>query len=213
MSDWPSGLKCQPIVEWPGAHTARRQASRFDSTLGSTQKLLERELRELGAKDVILQIAVPREKFRIDGRPYADAKPTHPGVILTMSTKHGALSYPCDNFTTWQDNLRAIALSLEALRMVDRYRVTRTGEQYRGFLAIESFAMPAGIRFESIDDAIEKLQRVAAVEQADAVVLASLLRRAKFRSHPDTIAPENHPEDYDLVLAAEQYLKTQGVIS
>ena len=212
MSDWPSGLKCQPIVEWPGAHTVRRQASRFDSTLGRTQKLLERELRELGAKDVILQIAVPREKFRIDGRPYADAKPSHPGVILTMSTKHGALSYPCDNFTTWQDNLRAIALSLEALRMVDRYRVTRTGEQYRGFLAIESFAMPAGIRFESVNDAIKKLQRVAAVEHADAVVLAPLLRRAKFRSHPDTITPDNTSEDYDIVLAAEQYLKTQGVL-
>lgn len=44
--------------------------------------------------------------------------------------RRGHLSYPCDTFTTLQDNLRVIALALEALRMVDRYGVTRRGEQY-----------------------------------------------------------------------------------
>jgi hypothetical protein len=46
------------------------------------------------------------------------------------------MSFPCDTFDDWQDNLRAIAKSLEALRMVDRYGVTRNNEQYRGFTAL-----------------------------------------------------------------------------
>ena len=61
-------------------------------------------------------------------------------MILTFETmragKRVTLSFPCDTFTDWQDNLRAIAKSLEALRMVDRYGVTSNSEQYRGFTAI-----------------------------------------------------------------------------
>jgi hypothetical protein len=40
----------------------------------------------------------------------------------------------------WQHNVRAIALGLEALRKVDRYGITRRGEQYAGWKAL-----PAGI--------------------------------------------------------------------
>jgi hypothetical protein len=37
----------------------------------------------------------------------------------------------------WRDNLRAIALGLEALRAVNRYGITRgIGEQYAGFLQL-----------------------------------------------------------------------------
>jgi hypothetical protein len=43
---------------------------------------------------------------------------------------------PCDTFTDWKSNLRAIAKSLEALRLVNRYGVTQCGEQYQGFAAL-----------------------------------------------------------------------------
>src|SRR5579863_10251967 len=55
---------------------------------------------------------------------YAGAKLRTQGIILTFNSKHGPLSYPCDKYSNWQANLRAIALSLEALRAVDRYGVT-----------------------------------------------------------------------------------------
>jgi hypothetical protein len=34
---------------------------------------------------------------------------------------------------TWQDNLRAVALGLEALRRVERYGIAQRGEQYAGW--------------------------------------------------------------------------------
>jgi hypothetical protein len=56
---------------------------------------------------------------------------------VDFESKYGPLRYGCDTFTTYEANLRAIALALEALRLVDRYGVTKRGEQYKGWLALE----------------------------------------------------------------------------
>jgi hypothetical protein len=45
------------------------------------------------------------------------------------------LVYATDACVYWQHNVRSIALGLEALRAVDRYGITRKGEQYAGFRA------------------------------------------------------------------------------
>lgn len=140
--DW----RVVPIEQWPGEQTKNRQRHRFnvESTgpyrgrrhgvdWGGTVSLLARELAHLKAKDVLLQMAVTDRDIRNDGWIRANASPTHPGVILTFESKYGPLSYPCDTFTDWQANVRAIALALEALRKVDRYGVTRRGEQYTGW--------------------------------------------------------------------------------
>lgn len=63
-----------------------------------------------------LQIALREQDFRVDGLLRAAARPEHPGVVLAIDSQHGPLSYPCDKFTLWRDNLRAIVLGLEALR-------------------------------------------------------------------------------------------------
>jgi hypothetical protein len=129
----------KPIVEWVGKATPyhQRQRSRFDSTYKQTLVLLERELRHLNAKQIVIQTYHLSTDIRLDGLPKSSARmPQNPGVILSFNSKHGALSYPCDTFTRWEDNLRAIALALEALRTVDRYGVTKTGEQYKGWTAL-----------------------------------------------------------------------------
>jgi hypothetical protein len=71
-----------------------------------------------------------------DGGIYARATPFSPGVRVSFESRHGPLTYSADRFSHWQDNVRAIALSLEALRKVDRYGVAGHGEQYRGWTAI-----------------------------------------------------------------------------
>lgn len=186
---WPSGLRIEPLGEWPGEMTARRERSRFDSTMSSTMETLRRELAALGARNAALQVAIPASAFRLDGYPRSTAKAEHPGIILTLNSKHGALSYPCDTFDRWEDNLRAIALALEALRKVDRYGVTRRGEQYRGFLALEATAAPAG--FATADEAIAFLARTAGISVGDPAkspmdAVALYLRRAQRATHPDT---------------------------
>ncbi|MFD4957124.1 hypothetical protein [Microbacterium sp. NPDC058389] len=217
MSDWPETMKIGPIREWPGDLTAHREQSRFRvsgsgyttraTPLSTTLGQLDIELRALRAQNAELLIAVASSDFRLDGRPRATAKAAHPGVILSFDSDHGHLSYPCDTFTTWQDNLRAVALALEALRKVDRYGVTKRGEQYRGFLAIEATAAPAG--FATADAALMWLTN----EFGDSIRgwdTAQILRFAKRRSHPDIAGGD--ADRFHRVSLAETKLREAGLL-
>lgn len=142
-NDWQTlrdrlGLTLRPIDAWPGAETRwdRRGHSPFRASLGDTLQKLERELRNLSAKEIVLQIAIREGGFRLDGLPRADAKAEGPGVILSFKSRHGFLRLHMDGFKTWQDNLRAIALHLENLRHASLYGVGQDGQQYRGWAAL-----------------------------------------------------------------------------
>lgn len=208
-------MKIGPISTWPGALSTSRQYSPFRAGLSDTLKVLDRELWNLvdtraQQDSAELLIAIPAGGFRIDGRPRADARAEHPGVILSLDSKFGHLSYPCDTFTTWQDNLWAIALALEALRKVDRYGVTKRGEQYRGFLELEATAAPAG--FSSSTDAIVFLKQQipfdwTTTDGTDASSLRTILHQAQRATHPD------HGGDsaiFQRVSLAEARLRTEG---
>jgi hypothetical protein len=131
--EWPFYARFRPIQQWPGNLTTEHRRSPFSASWTSTLKLLDRELTQLGADNVVIQVAVTERDLRQDGYPKANARPAHPGVIVALDSAYGPLSYPCDTFYDWRDNLRAIALALEALRAVDRYGVTKRGEQYTGW--------------------------------------------------------------------------------
>lgn len=186
MTLWPPGMAIRPIQQWPGEYTRGRQHAPFRASFTDTLELLRRELRMLNAKAVALQVAIPERDFRIDGYPRANAKATHPGVILAFDSKYGPLQYPCDAFWDWQDNVRAIALAMEALRKVDRYGVTKRGEQYTGWKQL-----PAGtgngathMTHEYARDLL--LSCMKDPEQARHMLpLDQLYRRARARAHPD----------------------------
>ncbi len=125
----------RPILTWPGKETPsfRRRRSTFRASYPNTLDLLERELQSLNAKDIVIQADFEHRDIRNDGWPRSSARPRAPRVIVSCVTRKGPLSFPCDTFDAWEDNLRAIALSLQALRAVDRYGVTRNAEQYKGW--------------------------------------------------------------------------------
>jgi hypothetical protein len=123
----------RPIKAWPREMTKNRKRAQFKAGYNPSLALLDNELLKLGASNVVFEIALTDADIRLDGRPRSGAKPSHPGVIVSFDTKHGRLSYPCDTFDRYEDNVRAIALSLEHLRAVDRYGVTKRGEQYAGW--------------------------------------------------------------------------------
>lgn len=139
-----------PLGTWPGKRTpaSYRKPARFKLTLGRTYSLLESELNKLGATNIQILAGFTLDQIRNDGWPRSTARrPSDPGVILSFQGRKGALSFPCDRYTTWEDNLRAIALSLEALRAVDRYGVTQQSEQYRGWQQLP----PASSAAKSMD--------------------------------------------------------------
>lgn len=164
----------RPIDVWPGDLSRSRRRAPFRTNWGTTVKLLERELGMLNAKNVVFQIAVDERDLRVDGKPRAQARADHPGVILAFESKYGPLKYVVDAFDRWEDNVRAIALGMEALRKVDRYGVTKRGEQYTGWKAL-----PAGSDdTHGIPDAQTAREYLADRYGGD-------IRRALMETHPD----------------------------
>lgn len=117
--------------------------SQFSASFRTTIRDLTAELRHLRAKDVVLELDVRDSDIRLDGMPRANARIGVPAVVLSFNSKHGPLRYATGEFDDWQENVRAIALSLHALRAVDRYGVSKRGEQYRGWKALPPSSDPA----------------------------------------------------------------------
>lgn len=135
------GWHYRPIDDWPGEATpdVERTRAPFTAGWGTTLGLLRKELRMLDAEQVVVQVALEAREFRVtDGHPRSNAKATHPGVVLAFDSKFGPLKYACDTFLSFDDNMRAIGLGLEALRKCDRYGITRRGEQYKGWSQLPS---------------------------------------------------------------------------
>lgn len=125
----------RPLDDWPGQlrRQSERLPSQFKASWQSTLDLLDHELRMLDSAAVVVKLALTDRDIRRDGWPRKDARsPHHPGVVIEFETRrHGWLRYFDDQYTTWQDNLRALALSLEALRALNRWGAL-SGEQYVG---------------------------------------------------------------------------------
>lgn len=171
-------VRYQEVRQWPGEKTPtwRRARAPFKAHATRLWDLLDRELFMISAKEVTLSGFFRPRDFKRDGGIYADARPTEPGIVLEFTRGKDRLTFACDKFLVWLDNVDAIARALEALRMVDRYGVT-SGRQYEGFKAL-----PAAQRTESDPAAV--LSTWAGVP-FDSTSLQDLVRRAKARAHPD----------------------------
>jgi hypothetical protein len=204
----------RPLGPWIGPVTSDRAGShRFRAAWDDTLGLLARETEHLGAQVVVVQVDVLAGDIRRDGMLRANAKVGFPGVRVSFDSRYGPLTYATDAYEqqagwampAWQANVRAIALALQALRAVDRYGVTRTGEQYRGWAAIEA-GPTAGM---TTDEAARVLARACGgewtVEQilTDREARARAYRAAARLTHPDT---GGDPAQFQHVTAARDLL-------
>lgn len=127
----------RPLLVWPYPQTPtweRRSRYTFKAGWENTVNLLVSEIDRLNGRDVVIGAGLSPDDIRLDGLPRSNARqPIHPGVEVSFDTKMGRLVYATDVCEFWQHNVRSIALGLEALRAVDRYGITRKGEQYAGF--------------------------------------------------------------------------------
>lgn len=133
------------LLKWPEKETAARRSSQFRVTAFKTEKFLREELYKISARDIRLKTFHPEKTHRRDGFVRVDSRaPWHPGVILEFEkpelsedgdTFYVKMRLPCDTYKLWEDNLRAIAMVLEGLRMIDRHGVSQ-GAQYQGYLAL-----------------------------------------------------------------------------
>jgi hypothetical protein len=200
-------LTFRPVKQRPehwGSAAAERPTSPFGASHRDTLNLLDRELRQLDAREVFLQVEARSDQIRVDGQLRGDARVDHPGVILTIETRRlGTLVYETDRYgrrwsrdaqAAWKENLRAIALGLEALRRVERYGIARRGQQYAGYRELGS-GIPMGATAMSVDDAaaflVEHGEWGAVAGDPDALIdnpkiAGAYYREAAKRLHPDS---------------------------
>lgn len=168
--------------------TGNHRRSAFATPWPTTEKLLLAEVKHLHGRDLVIEADVQESDIRVDGRLRANARPATPAVRVAFGSVHGPLTYATDRFTTWQDNVRAVALGLEALRKVDRYGITRRGEQYAGWKQL-----PAGNAAPShmtIDDAWAIIGSfgdapIREQQQHHPTFTRVAVRRARAFAHPD----------------------------
>jgi len=129
------------LPDWPYPATRpRRSRYTFKASWSNTLRMLDSELRHLEGRNCIIAAGFRERDLRLDGLPRANAlEPSHPGIEISFDTRrHGRLVYATDVCERWEHNVRSIALGLESLRAVDRYGITRRGEQYAGWKQLES---------------------------------------------------------------------------
>lgn len=177
--------------------TGKHETSPFTASWSDTLDVLDRELWQLQARNVVIEVDVRESALRIDGQLRADAKATSPAVRIAFESRHGPLVYATDRYErasyrrssmdSWQHNVRAIALGLEALRKVDRYGITKRGEQYTGWKALPSGSGSLSTALTT-SDALRVIAEHAGlplVDAADGVQLARAVRAAMANTHPD----------------------------
>jgi hypothetical protein len=156
-------LTLQPRVEWRGERRHKGDqdyGGRFRADWANTEDLLYKEVYALTKRskrgrhvNAIIALDVRDRDMNLNGTLSARAAPNHSGVQLYIESKHGALEYQCDKFTNWKDNVRAIALTLQRLRMAELYGCVSRGQQYVGFAALPAPKGP----FQTVDAAAEWL--------------------------------------------------------
>lgn len=209
-----SQITWRPLTAWPAdrTRTLSRQPSPFSAGMTDTEATLRRELGAVGARAVVIQVDVKFEaKLRREGRPYVDTQTNTPAVVVTFEKNFGTIVRPdwrpvtfaCDRFTRWHDNLRAIALGMSDLRRVERYHIAASGAQYRGYTALPaSTTAPIGTETAAAILAKFSLNHAAAI-RLDPAIAKSAARTARAKTHPDA---GGSTTDFTLVQEAARVL-------
>jgi hypothetical protein len=185
-------IQFRPLPNWPYKPTKNRPYCRFKTPYPVTLELLRREVEYLGGRDVVMGVGLEEKDLRLDGTPRAGARAmSHPGVEISFDSRdHGRQTYATDQFDDWQDNVRAVALSLEALRAVERYGVSK-GRQYTGFALLS-----AGPGLE--EHGRQLVERFGSIKEA--------IRH----THPDTGDAEFTPREYQAVITYRDAQRAAG---
>ena len=114
------------------------ESSRFRvSSFAVVRDELMRELKMLGAKNVVLSTNIP---LRQDGLPYANTRqPEDKGVAVYFSYKDKSMCFACDRWKKIEDNIQAVRHTINARRGIARWGSGDMLEAaFTGFQALEA---------------------------------------------------------------------------
>jgi hypothetical protein len=130
-------------LRWPAAvrRTRDPEPSRFKgATIAGEIEIIRRAVALIGGKNLVISSNVP---LKANGAPYSEepGRGVDAGVAVywAMPNDTGTLvphAMPCDRWRTVADNLHAVALSLEAMRGLDRWGAVTVSQAFAGFAAL-----------------------------------------------------------------------------
>lgn len=123
---------------WPAAYprcTPRRRAHFKTRAFTAAVEGIYHELRLLGAKEIIVSTNIP---IRNDGLPYANPpRIEDPGVAVYFKLKGQPRSMACDKWDLVDHNAHALALTIDAMRGLDRWGASQMLDRvFQGFAAL-----------------------------------------------------------------------------
>lgn len=167
--NWPAGWPRNNDPDWPTFKASSQ------TTMTDLEKVLD-------ALECINPVITTNQPLRLDGglRTAQGTAPEDTGVALYFTRHNEELCIPCDKFTTTYANLRAIGLTLEYIRRMERYGTSEmVNAAFRGFKALpESIIMGPGQ-----SQAWYEVLQVS--QDADAEIVRAAWRRLIARYHPD----------------------------
>lgn len=125
---WPAG--------WPRAKSRRSAAFKVDFDKAVSE--LGWEIERLGGRYPVLSTNI---ELTLDGRMRRDrSAPADPGVAVYFELKGKQQVFACDTFYAVKDNIRAIGLTIEAFRAIERHGASAMLE--RALSAFEALPAP-----------------------------------------------------------------------
>jgi DnaJ-domain-containing protein 1 len=166
---WPMGWK---RIQYP-------ELSRFSpNSVSSESYEVVHQLEMLGATNVVISSNM---QYKDDGMPYSrQQRLADTGVAVYFKLNGNDQCIPCDKWTTLEDNLRAIAKTIEALRGIERWGAKEmVNAAFRGFKALPETI----IMGEHTSRAWWEVLQVS--QTADMDVIDAAYKRLLHKAHPD----------------------------
>jgi hypothetical protein len=177
---WPSG--------WPRTEVARKENGKFKQSLAGALNNLKVECERLGGKNLILS----------SNYTLGNERPAESGVVAYFDLDSSQIAIPCDRWKLVEHNVQAIALTIEAMRGMERWGAKHMIKaMFTGFKALPQKA--TGI------NPMEALGLDPAKQYSEADITAAFRQRSKLE-HPD-MATGSHEkfaalrEAHDLAMA------------
>lgn len=161
---WPQGWK----------RTEQHVSSSFKVSTSKAHKEMVASIRRMGAESIVISTNCPLKQ---DGVMRMDREPVDPGVAVYFQRDGKSVVFASDKYDTVGENLRAIGVTVEALRTIERHGTAELADRaFLGFKGLPAetegpswwsvLQISANATEKQIQDAYRKLAKIAHTDTA-----------------------------------------------